>query len=133
MNILEGLDVYHFKDYFVLHDSGSNPFLYKIRESRYEQNNMRYQILKQMNVQYLEFFILVSHFELCISRLLYIVQKCFRTPDRAIDPTFQMKYVPDFYYFCNPIIQTILSPFYFGKPGIVLLIFQLPYVVQKWV
>ena len=99
MNILEGLDVYHFKDYFVLHDSGSNPFLYKIRESRYEQNNMRYQILKQMNVQYLEFFILVSHFELCISRLLYIVQKCFRTPDRAIDPTFQMKYIPSRFVF----------------------------------
>ena len=57
----------------------------------------RYQISKYLNI--------ISNsrnqipkFILLISRLTDIIQKCFCTSDLAMDPTFQVKYVPSFYH-----------------------------------
>ena len=46
-----------------------------------------------------------------ISWLPDIVQKCFYTPDRAINPTFQMRYVPFSIIVAGDISQTVLSFF----------------------
>ena len=42
------------------------------------------------------YFNLTPHFDLLISRFLDIIQKCFCTPDAAMDPLFRMKYVSAF-------------------------------------
>ena len=47
----------------------------------------------------------MSHSNLLIPRLPDIVQKCFCTPDRAIDPTFQMKCGSAFKRRCSHINQ----------------------------
>ena len=55
-----------------------------------------------IRIQDIKFFIildswtLIPAIELPISQLPDIVQKCFCTPDGAMDPTFLMKYVTAF-------------------------------------
>ena len=118
MNILECWHTYHFKGDFLRHVSGSNPFLHNnIWERRYKQNNMKHQISRQKIVQYLEFFILISHFDLLISQLPDIVQKYFCTPDGAMNPTFQMKYVSAILNVCSWICDSNnLEGIFFGTP-----------------
>ena len=70
-----------------------NPFLYNIRELKYKQNNMAHLISRQKIKQYLKVQIMISNFEFLVSQRPDIIQKCFCTPDRATDPTFQMRYV----------------------------------------
>ena len=53
--ILGGLDISHFKGDFLWYVSGSNAFLYNIREPKYKQNIMRHQISRHKIVQYLYF------------------------------------------------------------------------------
>ena len=96
MNILKGWNKYHFKGDIIRHVSESNQFQNNIRiigSQDIKQNNMRYQISRQKLVQYLEFSILISHFDLLRYQLHDIVQKCLYTPYGVMDPTFQMKYV----------------------------------------
>ena len=62
---------------------------------------------------------MIPHIVLLISRLLNIVQKCFCTPDGAMDPTFQIKYVPAFQHVCSRrYYSNNLGCIFFGTPCI---------------
>ena len=85
MKILVGGDTY-----FLWYVSGLNPFLYKIREQKYKQNNMRHQNSRQKIIQYQKCLIMISNFDVFISQLHDIAPKWFCTPDGATGPNFQM-------------------------------------------
>ena len=60
---------------------------------------MRFQEARLSNND--NFSNLISHFNLLTSRLPNVVQKCFCTPDEAMDATFQIKYVLAFADACS--------------------------------
>ena len=64
----------------------------KIKVKQYGTSD--FKTLRLSNIQ--AFRNLIPHFNLLISRLPNIVQKSFCTPDKAMDPTFPMNYVPAF-------------------------------------
>ena len=74
---------------------------------------------------------LIPRIVLLISRIADIVQKCICTPNRAMDPTFQMKYVhvQAFLHVTRDIIQTILSAFS-GTPFMLLKVILKPMKVM---
>ena len=97
MNILGGWDISLFKsDIFTgmlkvqthfCTTKGSQNIRGTILDIRFQDTGLSY-------IQ--DFLNLISHFDLLISWLRYIIKKGFCTPDGAMDLTFQMKYVPAF-------------------------------------
>ena len=66
---------------------------------------------------------LIPHIVLLISRLPEIIQKCFCTPDRAMDPTFQMNQPSSMFLAGETVssewiskVHFFSSPFIFLKP-----------------
>ena len=62
MNILEGADTSS-----LCYVSGSNPFLYNIREPKYKQNDMKHPISRPKINQYLKCLTFKSNFDFLIS------------------------------------------------------------------
>ena len=76
---------------------------------------MRIQDSRFSNIQF--FYILISHFDLRISRLPDIVQKYFCTQDGAMDPTLKTKYIPRRFMFNLMEILIIKQiPLFFEAP-----------------
>ena len=113
MHILEGGDTS-----FLQCASGITPFsMYNIRELKYNQNNMAHLISRQNINQYLKFQIMISNFEFLVSQRPDILQKCFCTPDRSRDPTFQMRYVSAIYHvYSRRYKSNNLWDIFFGTP-----------------
>ena len=73
-------------------DTSQAPKMFIAREIMYKSR--QYQISRNLIAHY--FKLLKSDIVLFLHRLPDIMQKCFCTPNEAMDPTFHMKYVPVF-------------------------------------
>ena len=60
---------------------------------------------------------MIFHFDVLISRLPDILQECFCTPTRAMDPTFQMNLIQNRFVFNFMEIRIIKQiPLFFRHP-----------------
>ena len=93
MNILEGWNTYHFKGDILRHVSDSNHFQNNIRIIGSQDINITIQDIRFQDKSLSNIQNFLFHFDLLRYQLHDIVRKYLYTPDKAMYPTIQMKYV----------------------------------------
>ena len=101
MNILEGWNTYHFKGDILRHVSDSNHFQNNIRIIGSQDINITIQDIRFQDKSLSNIQNFLFHFDLLRYQLHDIVQKYLYTPDEAMYPTFQMKYVLAIQHVCS--------------------------------
>ena len=119
MNILEGWNTYHFKGDILRHVSDTNQFQNNIRIIGSQDINITIQDIKFQDKSLSNIQNVLFHFDLLRYQLHDIVQKYLYTPDEAMYPTFQMKYVLAIQHVCSwRCYSNNLEDIFFGTPCI---------------
>ena len=117
MNILEGWNTYHFKGDILRHVSDINQFQNNIRIIGSQDINITIQDIKFQDKSLSNIQNVLFHFDLLRYQLHDIVQKYLYTPDEAMYPTFQMKYVLAIQHVCSwRCYSNNLEDIFFGTP-----------------
>ena len=117
MNILEGWNTYHFKGDILRHVSDSNHFQNNIRIIGSQDINITIQDIKFQDKSLSNIQNVLFHLDLPRYQLHDIVQKYLYTPDEAMYPTFQMKYVLAIQHVCSwRCYSNNLEDIFFGTP-----------------
>ena len=116
--IFGGLDISHFKGDFLWYVSGSNAFLYNIREPKYKQNIMRHQISRHEIVQYLHFLNSDIPFWFSYFSASWCHTEIFLYTRWSYGSHLSKEICPrrPFFFVAKDIIQTILGAFFLGHP-----------------